>query len=106
MHLTDNVIANRFEDGKSWRLSGESLNLDHNGSCDIQDYNQIVQGESKSIGDELVINLNTNELTLEDVRTKWRSDHRTIWVGRVLSFCTPEDRDQPIETLPISSLTK
>ncbi len=76
LHLMDNVIANRFEDGKDpWRLSGETLNWDQ--TTDLvtsKTTTKLVQGESKSIGDELVINLNTNEYTLgENVRTKWRS---------------------------------
>ena len=46
-------------------LSGESSTGIRQRILDIQDHDQMVQGESKSIGDELVINLNTNEYTLE-----------------------------------------
>ena len=76
LRLKHNVIANRFEDGEDpWRLSGETLSWDQ-----ITDLvtsmtpTKLVQGETKSIGGELVINLNTNEYTLgENVRTQWRS---------------------------------
>ncbi len=76
VHLTDNVIANRIEDGQEpWQLSGDTLNWDQ--TTDLvtsKTTTQLVQGASESVGDELVMNLNTNEYTLGDkVRTQWRS---------------------------------
>jgi LPS export ABC transporter protein LptC len=76
VHLTDNVIANRLEKGKEpWRLNGETLHWDQ--TTDLvtsKTTTTLVQGGSESVGDELVMNLNTNEYTLGDkVRTQWRS---------------------------------
>ena len=76
LHLMNNVIANRFEGGKDpWRLSGETLNWDQiTNLVTSKTTTKLVQGESNSIGDELVMDLNTSEYTLgENVRTQWRS---------------------------------
>ena len=76
LYLTTNVIANRFEEGRDpWRLSGETLQWDQ--TTDLvtaKTTTTLVQGRSQSVGDKLVMNLNTNEYTLGDkVRTKWRN---------------------------------
>ncbi len=76
LHLMDNVIANRFEGGKDpWRLSGETLNWNQiTNLLTSKTTTKLVQGELNSIGDELVMNLITNEYMLgENVRTQWRS---------------------------------
>jgi len=76
LYLTTNVIANRFEEGRDpWRLSGETLRWDQ--TTDLvtaKTTTTLVQGRSQSVGDKLVMNLNTNEYTLGDkVRTQWRN---------------------------------
>ena len=76
LYLTTNVIANRFEEGRDpWRLSGETLQWDQ--TTDLvtaKTTTTLVQGRSQSVGDKLVMNLNTNEYTLGDkVRTQWRN---------------------------------
>ena len=76
LYLTTNVIANRFEEGRDpWRLSGETLQWDQ--TTDLvtaKTTTSLVQGRSQSVGDKLVMNLNTNEYTLGDkVRTQWRN---------------------------------
>ncbi|MEK9669877.1 MAG: LPS export ABC transporter periplasmic protein LptC [Gammaproteobacteria bacterium] len=76
LRLTDNVIANRLEKGKDpWQLSSETLHW--NQTTDLvtsKTTTTLVQGGLESVGDELVMNLNTNEYTLGDkVRTQWRS---------------------------------
>ena len=65
----------------------------------IQNPTKLVQGELKSIGDELVMNLNTNEYTLgenEDTMAK-RYFIAIIWLIAPSVFALPEDRNQPIE---------
>ena len=76
LYLTTNVIADRFEEGRDpWRLSGETLQWDQ--TTDLvtaKTTTTLVQGRSQSVGDKLVMNLNTNEYTLGDkVRTQWRN---------------------------------
>ena len=76
LYLTTNVVANRFEEGRDpWRLSGETLQWDQ--TTDLvtaKTTTTLVQGRSQSVGDKLVMNLNTNEYTLGDkVRTQWRN---------------------------------
>ena len=74
--LSQNVIANRLENGKDpWHLSGQTLNWDQ--TTDLvtsKTTTRLVQGSAESVGDALVMDLNTNEYTLgEKVRTQWRS---------------------------------
>lgn len=76
LYLTTNVVADRFEEGRDpWRLSGETLQWDQ--TTDLvtaKTTTTLVQGRSQSVGDKLVMNLNTNEYTLGDkVRTQWRN---------------------------------
>ncbi|HCL68253.1 MAG TPA: LPS export ABC transporter periplasmic protein LptC [Gammaproteobacteria bacterium] len=74
--LSKNVIADRLENGKnSWHLSGETLKWDQRTDLVTSTTRTTLsQGSIDSVGNELVINLNTNEYRLGDnVRTKWRS---------------------------------
>lgn len=74
--LSENVIANKLENGKDpWFLSAQTLNWDQ--TTDLvtsKNTIRLTQGPVQSVGDELVMDLNTNEYTLgEKVRTQWRS---------------------------------
>ena len=74
--LSKNVIADRLENGKySWHLSGETLKW--NQRTDLvtaTTRTTLIQGPINSIGNELVIDLNTNEYKFGDnVRTQWQS---------------------------------
>lgn len=74
--LSKNVIADRLENGKhSWHLIGETL--EWNQRTDLvtsTNRTTLIQGSINSIGDELVIDLNTNEYKFGDnVRTQWQS---------------------------------
>ena len=74
--LSKNVIADRLENGKnSWHLSGETLKWDQKTDLVTSTTRTTLrQGSINSVGNELVIDLNTNEYRLgENVRTKWRS---------------------------------
>ena len=70
------VVADRLENGKnSWHLSGEALKWDQKTDLVTSTTRTTLrQGSINSVGNELVIDLNTNEYRLGDnVRTKWRS---------------------------------
>ena len=74
--LSRNVIADRLENGKnSWRLSGETLKWDQRTDLVTSTTRTtLVQGSIDSVGNELVIDINTNEYKLgHNVRTQWQS---------------------------------
>lgn len=76
VYLFNNVIAHRHEHLKdSWKLRGETLQWDRTKSLLTSiTRTTLTRGTTDSIGDEMVINLNTNESWLgNNVRTRWRS---------------------------------
>ena len=60
---------------KFWRLSGETLKWDQRTDLVTSTTRTtLVQGSVDSVGNELVIDINTNEYKLgHNVRTQWRS---------------------------------
>lgn len=73
--LSQNVIADRLEKGKNyWHLTGETLKWDRRTDLVTStSRTTLIQGSIDSVGNKLLINLNTNEYTLGDnVRTQWR----------------------------------
>ncbi len=75
VRLQTDVIAIREQpDSEPWTLNGDSLLWDQRADLVTSDSTTtLVQGTSESIGDSLVINLQTSEYTLgENVRTQWQ----------------------------------
>lgn len=76
VNILDNASAQRYRfDETSMTLSGNQLRWDQ--TTDLvtsPTTTKMVHGRAVSIGDELIINLNTSEYSLGDkVRTQWRS---------------------------------
>ncbi len=75
VRLHTDVLAIREQPGSEpWTLSGETLLWDQTTDLVTSDTTTtLVQGTSESIGDSLVMNLQTSEYTLGDnVRTQWQ----------------------------------
>lgn len=76
LHLKKNVIVNRLDYGRApWKLTGDSIHWDQSTDLITSDGSTILsQGSAKSIGNELVLDLNTSEYSLGDkVRMQWQS---------------------------------
>ena len=76
VNIRENVSAQRSRDDETvLKLSGDQLRWDQ--TTDLvtsPTTTKLVQGGAVSIGDELIINLNTSEYSLGDkVKTQWRS---------------------------------
>ena len=76
LRLKKNIIVNRLDYGKApWKLTGDTLYWDQSTDLVTSDGSTILsQGSAESIGNKLVLDLNTSEYSLGDkVRMQWRS---------------------------------
>ncbi len=76
VNLRRDVFINRLESGEvAFRLDGDVLNWDlETDLITSETTTKMVQGSAISIGDQLILDLNTNKYSLGDkVRMQWRS---------------------------------